>query len=488
MEYVSSILNLFANLKPIYFIYLLYGASFLFLAVSIATKDMKGSELALGDGLWLLAAFGLLHGAHEWLELGSWIEGPNLSVLQITWLRMASTVFFVLSFMALLLFGLFLLKIQHEKWTRWFKAVPAFLLLIWFLYLIKHGWLIEIEFLRRAELGARYTFGLVGGALTAYGLITYSRATRSLNQSMSQLLYYAGITFGFYALSAGVLPSGYKMPLLSVPIEVFRTLEALLITYFISKALNIFDIATRNKNVEQANLLVQAEKLSSLGQLAAGIAHEINNPLANASLGIQSLKIKLKKDRTYDNLVERLTAVELNIDRAALIARELLQFSRSREEKYLPLNINSVILSSLTLMQYKLQDFELTQDLAPLPDVMGDPVKLEQVFINILANAISAMPKGGKLGISSQLKDGMIAIIITDTGSGIAPADQARVFEPFFTTKEVGAGTGLGLFVSYGIVQQHRGQIELTSSPGKGTTITVKLPTKEGYEKNPDRG
>ena len=247
--------------------------------------------------------------------------------------------------------------------------------------------------------------------------------------------------------------------------------------------MNLFDVEMREKTVQQTNLLDQAEKLSSLGQLAAGIAHEINNPLTNASLGIQTLKIKLKNDRSSHNIVEKLSAIERNIDRASLIAQALLQFSRPREGQHIPLNVNEVIHRSLTLLRYRLQDFELTEDLAPLPDVMGDPVKLEQVFINILSNSIAATPKGGKLGIASQLKGGMIEVSFTDTGSGISAADQSRIFEPFFTTRDVGAGTGLGLFVSYGIVRQHQGQIELASSPGKGTTVTVKLPTSEQYEK-----
>jgi len=278
------------------------------------------------------------------------------------------------------------------------------------------------------------------------------------------------------------------MPLVPVPIEVLRGMTAILITYFISQALNIFDIETRKKIEQQARLLVQAEKLSSLGQLAAGIAHEINNPLTNASLGIQTLKHKLSSNGTDSDIVGRLSAVEKNIDRGSLIAQELLQFSHTSEKDFRPLNINNAIKSSLTLLQYKLQKIALTQDLATVPDVMGDPVKLEQVFINILSNSIEAMPEGGELFITSQSEDGMIKVRITDTGCGVSMENQSRVFEPFFTTKDVGLGTGLGLSVSYGIIRQQHGLIELSSKPGQGTTVTIKIPTKEGYEKDTDRG
>jgi two-component system NtrC family sensor kinase len=273
-----------------------------------------------------------------------------------------------------------------------------------------------------------------------------------------------------------------------VPIEFLRGVMAVVITYFISQALNIFDIETRRKIEEQARLLVQSEKLSSLGQLAAGIAHEINNPLTNASLGIQTLKQRLCNERADSDMVERLAAVEKNIDRASLIAQELLQFSRRGETEFRPLDINHALKGSLTLLQYKLSNITLSQHLEPVPEAMGDLVKLEQVFINILSNSLESMPEGGELSIASMSKDGMIAVRITDTGCGIAPESQLRVFEPFFTTKDVGSGTGLGLSVSYGIIKQHRGFIELSSEPGKGTTVTVRIPTKEYYEEDIDRG
>ena len=476
--------NLFANINPLYFLYLLYGASFLFLGVSIATKDMKGSDLRIADSLWLLGAFGFLHGAHEWLYLGTWIEGKNLSSQQILAARAADSALLVLSFIFLLQFGLSLLRVLDNRRMQWARTMPVVLFSLWIIYLLQQGFHLDIPFLRRANTGARYTFGIAGGFLTSYGLIAYARDTTAMSRAVSQRFYYAGISFIFYALLEGLFISGYRVPVLRIPIELLRTIAAILIMYFVSRALNMCDIETRNKIKQQARLLVQAEKLSSLGQLAVGIAHEINNPLANASLGIQTLKQKLHRTEKDSEIIDRLAAVENNIDRASLIAQEMLQFSRKGRETYVPLDINDVLTSSLTLLQYKLQNITLTKELAPLPDIMGDPVKLEQVFINILSNSIEAMPKGGKICIASQQENAMVEVRITDTGSGVSAENQSRVFEPFFTTKDIGSGTGMGLFVSYGIIRQHHGTIELSSMPGKGTTATIKIPIREAYEKD----
>lgn len=482
--------KLFDNINPIHFLYLLYGASFLFLGVSIAAKDMKESKLKLGESLWLLSSFGFLHGAHEWLDLGTWIEGKNLSYQQIFTAEVVSVGLLILSFIFLMYFGLSLINVVHEKWIWRYKTIiTACLFLTWLLYLLQAGLLpISMQFLKRADIGARYTFGFVGSLLTSYGLISYSGEVRPMSLSVSRRLNYAGITFLFYGFFSGGFSSRYTMPLVPVPIELLRGGAAIIITYLVCQALNIFDIETRRKIEQQARLLVQAEKLSSLGRLAAGIAHEINNPLTNASLGVQTLKHKLGSEGTSDDVVERLSAIEKNIDRASLIAQELLQFSRTKESGFQPVNINDTIKNSLDLMQYNLSNITIVQRLATVPDVMGDPVKLEQVFINILSNSVEAMPDGGNIYIESLPNADIIEVRITDTGCGISAENQSRVFEPFFTTKDIGSGTGLGLSMSYGIISQHHGFIELTSKPGEGTTVTIKIPTKERYEKDTDCG
>ncbi|MBW6487337.1 MAG: hypothetical protein K0B01_14425 [Syntrophobacterales bacterium] len=314
--------KLFDNINPIHFLYLLYGTSFLFLGVSIAAKDMKESKLKLGESLWLLSSFGFLHGAHEWLVLGTWIEGKNLSYQQIFTAEAVSVCLLILSFIFLIYFGLSLISVVHEKWPWRYKTIiAACLFLIWLFYLLRNDLPpASMQFLKRAEIGARYAFGIVGSLLTSYGLVSYSRQIRAMSLPVARRLNYTGITFLFYAFVGGAFSSLYTMPLVPVPIELLRGGAAIIITYFICQALNIFDIETRRKIEQQARLLVQAEKLSSLGRLAAGIAHEINNPLTNASLGVQTLKHRLDGAGTNNDVVNRLSAIEKNIDRASLIA------------------------------------------------------------------------------------------------------------------------------------------------------------------------
>ncbi|MFH1774499.1 MAG: ATP-binding protein [Methanobacteriota archaeon] len=219
--------------------------------------------------------------------------------------------------------------------------------------------------------------------------------------------------------------------------------------------------------------LIQSEKLASLGAMATGVAHEINNPLANISLNAQRL---LREAKEGDRYAERLKIIQENVDTAAGIVKDLLDFSRESELRRAPVDINSLITKVLDDLKHKFVGIEVVRNFGDLPEILADDTRLRQVFINIIDNACQAMPDGGRLSIATLVVGSTIEIRFTDTGVGIPKENLGKIFDPFFTTREVGKGIGLGLSISYGIIQKHKGKIEVESEVGAGSTFTIKLP------------
>jgi signal transduction histidine kinase/CheY-like chemotaxis protein len=238
---------------------------------------------------------------------------------------------------------------------------------------------------------------------------------------------------------------------------------------------------TRELRAAQERLL-QSEKLASIGQLAAGVAHEINNPMGVILGFAQGILKTLPAD---DSLRKPLTTIEKESLRCKRIVQNLLDFARHSEPATQPTNINELIDASCELVEHQtsLQNVELLKGYDPaLPLIMADPSQLQQVFINTILNAYQAMPDGGTLHITTRTVGSELQVIFTDTGKGISPENIQNIFDPFFTTKEVGEGTGLGLSVSYGIVKAHGGDIEVESQVGKGTTFVIKLPLDQSED------
>jgi len=226
--------------------------------------------------------------------------------------------------------------------------------------------------------------------------------------------------------------------------------------------------------------LAQADKLSSIGLLAAGVAHEINTPLAVISSYAQMLSKQLRGDERLGPVLDKITQQSF---RAAEIANGLLNFSRTSTTEFRATDLNQVIRDTLSLLehQFKTAQVEVELDLAnELPRINGNPGKLQQVFLNLLLNAKEAMPEGGSLRVTT-LANGHVEALISDSGSGIAPEHLKRIYDPFFTTKTTPKpgdrrGTGLGLSVSYGIIQEHAGKIHVESAVGAGTTFHLEFP------------
>jgi len=239
------------------------------------------------------------------------------------------------------------------------------------------------------------------------------------------------------------------------------------------------ELRERDRALAEAQAaLIQSEKMSAFGQLSAGIAHEVKNPLAGI-LGYTQLSLKKIEDDTP--IYKNLTIIEKETRRCNTIIENLMKFARQDKPVLKPLNLNDVVEDAMTLVDHQmgLNQVQLASNLAEdLPGVMGDPNQLIQVFMNIFINAQQAMDgKPGTVTVTTlSAEPGTLEVRIQDTGPGMAMEQQDKIFEPFFTTKEAGKGTGLGLAVTYGIVRDHGGTITVDSSPGQGATFVITLP------------
>jgi two-component system, cell cycle sensor histidine kinase and response regulator CckA len=237
--------------------------------------------------------------------------------------------------------------------------------------------------------------------------------------------------------------------------------------------------------VELRRAATQLERMETLGVLAAGLAHDFNNVLDTITLSIGSLLIQpgtVQNRQRLDQILDATTE-------ASKLVKRLMQFSRVQDLHYRPVNVNDVVADALRLVRPLLRsDIVVTTNLADgLPYIVADSSQLEQVIVNLIVNAIDALPNGGELKISTAVESGSktrnsdeiqdcVSIRVADTGVGIPPELQPHIFEPFFTTKPAGKGTGLGLSSVYGIVKQHNGKVIVSSAPGAGAEFLVSFP------------
>lgn len=274
---------------------------------------------------------------------------------------------------------------------------------------------------------------------------------------------------------------------------------------------------TLNRTVEDLKAaqeqLIQAEKMASLGQLTAGIAHEINNPINFVSANIQPLKddmadilslatcyeavirekhlekefegigaLKEKYDIevTLKEVNDLLKGIEEGAKRTSEIVKGLRNFSRLDQNVFRRANLNESLESTLVLLHSAYKNrIEIEKQYGNIPEVDCYPGQINQVFMNVLSNAIQAIPEEGTIFIRTWQDRDFVKISVKDTGSGMSDLVRKKIFDPFFTTKEIGKGTGLGLSISYGIIQKHNGEIEVFSKPGKGTEFIINIPIEQ---------
>ncbi|MDI6727691.1 MAG: ATP-binding protein [Thermodesulfovibrionales bacterium] len=230
--------------------------------------------------------------------------------------------------------------------------------------------------------------------------------------------------------------------------------------------------------------LINAEKLASLGRMAAGVAHELNSPLTGIVTFAHLMAKRIPPENAQD--AEDLKVIIDQAERCSKIVRGLLGFSRKTASEKAHVDMNTLIENTLSMVRNQAKFYNITFDVRldkSIPEVNADPNQIQQVFLNLLINAADAMEEKGKITISSRMiedgADRFVEIEFTDTGPGIPEEIRSKVFEPFFTTKPAGKGTGLGLAVSYGIIKKHEGQIFVKSEPGHGASFFIRLPVNK---------
>lgn len=262
-----------------------------------------------------------------------------------------------------------------------------------------------------------------------------------------------------------------------------------------------------NAKLEQANRqLLQSEKLAAIGQLAAGVAHEINNPVGYIYSNLQSLEgyindifrltdavdsarsledlqlIKKNIDYAYlrEDLQDLLAESREGIDRVKTIISAMKDFSHIEDEEFKPADLHRGIETTLNVVNNELKyKAEVVRDFGDLPEVECILSQINQVVMNLLVNAAHAIEEFGKISVRTRQEGEQVVIEIEDNGTGISPENLNRIFEPFYTTKPIGKGTGLGLSLSFNIVEKHKGRIEALSTPGEGTCFRISLPVRQ---------
>ncbi|MGZ8556934.1 MAG: sensor histidine kinase [Chitinophagaceae bacterium] len=394
---------------------------------------------------------------------------------------------------------------------------------------------------KRAGFKTEMMSGAIEVALTKDYIEMGKRKIRLTSMVVSGVVFVIGIIIGFW------LSRNISVPVLALRDAANRVGEGDLTQRVVNKsgdeigelarAFNkmVGDLAKAREELRKANLnfatannalettvadlkaaqaqLIQAEKMASLGQLTAGIAHEINNPINFVTANIQPLKDDLadilkiiaryekvisekgiekdfleveqfkqdaKIDLTMKEVNNLLKGIEDGAMRTSEIVKGLRNFSRLDQNVFRRANLNESLDSTLTLLQNTYKNrIEIIKQFGAIPEVDCFPGQINQVLMNILSNAIQAIPQSGSIHIKTWQANDMVKISISDTGTGMTEETRKKIFDPFFTTKDVGKGTGLGLAISFGIIQKHNGEIEVFSKLGEGTEFIIRIPINQ---------
>ncbi len=451
-------------------IYLFYGLVFFSIGCVVVFRNFKYSQLKIAPILWALALFGFSHAFHEWSELYLLVfsgDIPGKYHMMAEWLRLLKL---FLSYASLMVFAWLLFGIGSKRLARFGHTSVALMFLAYLVTVIYYShaiYLADNTFLE-ATFYTRLFLGFGSALLAAIGIALYGYNLMKEQHEYGSYFIATGVGLLCYGVLSGLVPTDLHH---SVP--VFRTLAGALILFTLFKALKVFDIEKELATEAKLKRAIEADKYKAIGHLAMGMAHEINNPLASSTLALDILQRKSPDlDEQQLKYIER---ISLGIERASEISKELLAYARPATGNASIVSLPEVIKASIHLLSHKHHGHRINIDCDEGITIMGQKVKLEELLINLLTNAIDATQSGSDISIVASESEKHVMLSVEDWGTGMDSESQSRATELFYSTKPIGQGTGLGLAICEQIVTLHQGEMTIKSEFGHGTRVEMRF-------------
>lgn len=449
-------------------IYLFYGLVFFAIGCVVVFRNFKYSQLAISPTLWALALFGFSHAFHEWSELYVILFSDEIGrqyQFVVDWLRLIKL---SLSFAGLLIFAWLLFVIQGKLVGKLGKVATLLIVLCYSVCLLAFamGGYLGADTFSEVATYTRYLLGFGSATLAGIGIALYGRQLSQENHQYGRYFAATGLGLFVYGILAGLVPTE-----IHACVPVLRTLAAAFVLVTLIKALKIFDIEKEMATEAKLKRAIEADKYKAIGHLAMGVAHEINNPLASSTLALDLLQRKLPPQQA--TLQEYIDRTRMGIERASIISKELLAYARNDSANHNQVYLSDVVASAQQLLSHKISRYRVVANCDPLLSMMGQRVKLEEMVINLLNNAMDASDYQGLIELNVGAGDNHIWLEVKDCGHGMDEATMQRATELFYSTKAIGEGTGLGLAICEQIAAAHNGTMSLFSAQGVGTRILI---------------
>ncbi|MGF1735159.1 ATP-binding protein [Photobacterium satsumensis] len=454
----------------VFIIYLIYGLAFFAIGFSITFRNLKFSRLQIATALPTLAVFGFIHGLHEWSELYLILHEKTLSkVIPIEIFKVTKL---WVSFLALGAFAWKMLEVVQWKHRQYVKSIIVGTIFIYSLFLINNYYsLPSNDFLFNSANQIRWIFGFGASLLSGYCLFIYGQQLNN-NQPDSGIWFQrTGFSVVAYGIAAGLLLTSY-----GIWVPVVRTLCAVAISITLWRALMVFDLERLRQIKATLQQSLQHDKFKELGELTSAIAHEIKTPLSSAIVSCDLLERQLPSDN--DNAHRQLNRIRNGMEKAANISHEVLNYAHQRTPNYTNIDLAELVKDTLDMMSHRLAHFSITMSVPEKLSLEGDHTQVQELFINLLNNAIDACGVKGAITISANPMGEHILIRVTDNGPGMSDDILAAATKPFYTTKPAGKGTGLGLSICKQITSQHQGQLSFKNTDN-GLCVEIELPKEQ---------